>query len=221
MSLLDHFMSFLAPHECLGCGAEGRVLCNACCERLELTPDHCYRCRQPTTDYLTCPVCRRSSALRRVRAAASYRSDAKELVWKLKFAGAQATAKVMAIQMIHGQSIALDTLVVPVPTATSRVRQRGYDQAVLLAHAVARQSGARYASCLTRLNQAHQVGANRQQRLEQLTQAFRVNKHAAVQGAHIILIDDVVTTGATLEAAAASLRAAGARQIEALVFAQP
>ena len=221
MSLPDNLLSLLVPHECLGCGAEGDVLCAVCCRQLEITPDHCYRCRQPTKDYLTCQACRRTSALQRVRAAVTYKANAKELVWKLKFAGAQAAAKQMAFQMVRGQSIPLDSVIVPVPTATSRVRQRGYDQAVLLAHAVARLSGGHYANCLARLNQAHQVGANRQHRLEQLTQAFRVNKHMAVRSAHIILIDDVVTTGATLEAAATSLRAAGARQIEALVFAQP
>jgi predicted amidophosphoribosyltransferase len=74
---------------------------------------------------------------------------------------------------------------------------------------------------LARQGQAHQVGASREQRKQQLATAFRVTKPQHVAGARLLLIDDVVTTGATLEAAAAALRAVGARHIEALVFAQP
>jgi ComF family protein len=111
-----------------------------------------------------------------------------------------------------------DVVIVPVPTATSRVRQRGYDQAKLLARALSRQARLPYLDCLARTGQAHQHGASRSQRLRQLTAAFRVRRQRAVRGSHIVLIDDVVTTGATLEAAAAVLHAAGATRVEAVVF---
>jgi predicted amidophosphoribosyltransferase len=74
-----------------------------------------------------------------------------------------------------------------------------------------------YLDCLIRSGQTEQIGADRGRRLEQLNGAFRVNK-ANLQGRRLLLIDDVITTGATLEAAAATLAAAGAGTVEALVF---
>jgi ComF family protein len=112
-------------------------------------------------------------------------------------------------------------LIVPVPTATSRIRQRGYDQAKLLAKAISKQSRLTYLDCLARSGQTHQHGTSRHTRLGQLENAFRVKHPRSVQNAHIILVDDVVTTGATLEAAAKVLKQAGGKQIEALAFARP
>lgn len=112
-------------------------------------------------------------------------------------------------------------IIVPVPTATSRVRQRGYDQATVLARRLARKQRLPYARLLARLGQAHQVGAGRAERVSHLKDAFRAIRVAHIQGAHILLIDDVCTTGATLESAARTLRAAGAKRVDALVFAQP
>jgi ComF family protein len=149
-----------------------------------------------------------------------YSGTAKELVWKLKFAGAQAAVEQMAAQMLPRLRAASGTIVVPVPTATSRVRRRGYDQARLLARQLSRESQLRYVACLSRITQAQQVGASREQRLKQLSTAFYAQKPHLIQGKHIILVDDVVTTGATLEAATTALRAAGAGRIDALVFAQ-
>lgn len=125
---------------------------------------------------------------------------------------------------ICGESLPLRTIIVPAPTATNRVRMRGYDQSALLACNLASRIGALYDPLLCRIGSQKQIGANRAQRQAQLQGAFytkpQYRSHHDVQGAHIILVDDVVTTGATLEAAAEALRAAGARSVEAVVFAQ-
>lgn len=110
---------------------------------------------------------------------------------------------------------------VPVPTATTRVRQRGYDQSLVLSLALSRRSGLTKRVFLRRLGQAHQVGSTRRERLAHLDNAFRVIHHADVQDAHAVLVDDVLTTGATLETAARELKKAGAAQVDAIVFAQP
>jgi ComF family protein len=223
MSLLDGLIGLIVPHDCLGCGAEGRLLCTACIGRLRPAPPCCYRCRQPAAACLTCADCRDLSPLRRVQAVTTYQGLAKNLIWKLKFGHAQQAAREIAPLMsrLITRQRRDKLLIVPIPTATSRIRQRGYDQARLLARELARQTGQPYADALARQNQAHQVGASRGQRLEQLAAAFRVAKPHLIRDACVILIDDVVTTGATLEAAAKVLQAAGVRQIDALVFAQP
>jgi ComF family protein len=156
-----------------------------------------------------------------VQSATAYGSIAKDLIWKLKSSGAQEAAKIMSSRMLKLLPSTRNCLIVPVPTASSRVRRRGYDQARLIAKELSRQSRLPYLNCLIRQGQAHQVGAGREQRLGQLTNAFRVKYSPLTNNAHIILIDDVVTTGATLESAAKLLKQAGAAQVEAITFARP
>lgn len=110
-----------------------------------------------------------------------------------------------------------NVVLVPVPTATGRVRQRGYDQALLLTKELSRHTGLPYRKLLTRRGQAHQVGADRTTRKQQLAGAYAAK---SAKGLRVVLIDDVMTTGATLEAAASVLQKAGASQIDALTFAQ-
>jgi ComF family protein len=221
--MLDRLISLLAPHECLGCGAEGDLVCASCVLLFPDLPERCYRCRRTSLGGLTCSSCRHTSQLRYVKAATDYEGFARDLIWRLKFAGARAAVEQIVRCMQPGLSglITPDALIVPVPTATSRVRQRGYDQAKLLARQLAARSRVPYTDCLARHGQSHQVGATREQRLHQLQRAFRVTRRRTVHKAHIILIDDVLTTGATLEAAAHALKLAGVRHVDAAVFAQP
>ena len=222
MSILDTFIGKLAPHECLGCGAEGDLLCVACAETLTPVAERCYLCQAKMNKSLTCAMCRAASPLHSVHVATVYGNLAKSLVWKLKLAGAQSAARIMARHMagLIG-SLPGRPIIVPVPTATGRVRQRGYDQAKLLARELSRQTRLPYSNCLARSGQTHQHGLPRRERLTQLETAFHVNKASAIRKSSVILVDDVVTTGATLEAAAKVLRAAGADRIEAIIFARP
>jgi ComF family protein len=220
MSFFDVLIALLAPHYCLRCGREGQLLCIDCSQSYYAVPERCYRCRKLSIGWRTCSSCRSSSSIRSLVPALIYEKEPKELVWRLKFHGARAASKVMAKRMINYLPTR-GSYLVPVPTATNRVRQRGYDQAKLLARELSRLTDLPYLDCLARSGQAHQVGASRTQRLKQLSKAYRVKKIALIRGADIILVDDVVTTGATLEAAAKVLRTAGARHVDAIVYAQP
>ncbi len=184
---------------------EGSLLCMPCLNSLPLVP----------------PKQLAGLDLERVSSATDYGSVAKDLIWKLKSSGAQEAAKIMASRMLKLIPPTRSGLIVPVPTASSRVRRRGYDQSRLIARELSRRSRVPYLNCLKRQGQAHQVGAGREQRLDQLNNAFRVKYSPLLNKAHIILIDDVVTTGATLESAAKLLKQAGVARIEAITFAQP
>lgn len=146
---------------------------------------------------------------------------AREVVHRTKYERAQAGARVMAMlssPLLTG--VVQTALLVPAPTASRRVRQRGYDQAVLFARELSKTTGLTTSRLLARQGQAHQVGAGRADRLRHLRNAFRSTRPEAVKGKHVILVDDVLTTGATLEMAAKELRRAGAQRVDALVFAQ-
>lgn len=218
--ILDTLLAQLAPHECLGCSAEGSLLCLECQQGLSSLPERCYRCKALSAANRTCSTCRNHSVLYAVHARTVYDGAAKDLVWQLKFQGAQAAARHMAAMLAALAPTGEDIIFVPVPTATSRMRRRGYDQATLLARALARHTKTPYATALRRLGQHHQVGASRQQRITQLQSAYRCVRPSAVEGRHVVLIDDVLTTGATLEAAAKVIKAAGAKRVSGLVFAQ-
>ena len=158
--------------------------------------------------------------------AASYdEPQVKELVHKLKFGfarqAAEAISCAMAAQLREaGEHFPAEFVVTHVPTATTRVRQRGFDQAALIANALARQLGAPYAPLLARTTQQRQLGNGRAVRREQLRGAYRPLKPWLTQNAHILLVDDVITTGSTIEAASAVLKQAGAQTITAVAFAQ-
>lgn len=219
MNILNMLIMIVAPHTCVGCGTEGSLLCSPCRSGLVVLPLRCYRCRKLTPHGQTCLSCRATSGLYRVHVATLYHGSAKSLVWRLKFTGAQAAATMM-VDCMPSLPITRDTIIMHVPTATGRIRQRGYDQAALMARVIARRSPGLFLPCLARSGQQHQRGAARHLRLQQLAQAFRVTHRSRVRGAHILLVDDVITTGATLQAAARVLKQAGAGRIEAVVFAQ-
>jgi len=226
MPIIDSLLSLIAPHECIGCDSEGSLLCAPCIDGLAAPVRQCYKCHIPAERFATCPDCRRESALTSVLSAVKYTGLAKDIVWKIKFGRTRSASQEIAsviVQKLSLQRQLVDKqhiLITHAPTATTRVRQRGYDQAALIARNVARQSNAPYIPLLARAGQQKQIGASRSQRTAQLRSAFRPLRHDRIRGAHIILIDDVVTTGATLEAAAQVLMDAGARRVDAIVFAQ-
>jgi ComF family protein len=111
-------------------------------------------------------------------------------------------------------------LIVPVPTATKRIRQRSFDHTLLLARGLSRKLKLDRASVLARSGQISQVGAPRSIRLAQAEQHYLIKNPAKAAGRNILIIDDVLTTGATLRAITKILRAAGATQVDALVFAK-
>lgn len=220
--MLDKLIGVLAPHDCVVCGDEGALLCAWC--RLDAVPplpDRCYRCFAVSQDSLVCAKCRRESPLRHVWVRAQYEAIAKELVYRLKFGRTRAAAQTISLLLDDSvPALQKNTIVTFVPTATSRVRQRGYDQAQLIANSFAKQRGLRYIPLLARQGQSRQVGADRKHRQQQAAGNYRALNLTEVKGAEILLIDDIITTGATIESATKVLKKAGAKQVNAAIFAQ-
>lgn len=113
-------------------------------------------------------------------------------------------------------------VVVPVPLHPRRLAERGYNQAALLSRPVTRALGARSAprALVRQRDTPRQALLGRAERLVNVRQAFAVSDRASIQGARVLLVDDVRTTGATLDACAMALEAAGARDVLELVLAR-
>lgn len=112
------------------------------------------------------------------------------------------------------------TIVIGMPTATTRVRERGFDHAKLLAQKFAAKRQLTYYAALHRTDQHRQLGLNKADRLIAIHNSFYVAHGKHLKGAHILLIDDVVTTGASLSEAAKALKKAGAKRVDCAVIAQ-
>lgn len=220
-------LDLLFPPRCAGCGQRGAWLCAGCATRLvPLTPPWCRRCGLPQPHDGLCRRCRAEGpfALDLARAACAFREPVREAIHRFKYAGERGRAEHLAGLLAGCPGVAdlrADTLLVPVPLDPARRRARGYNQAEELARELATTWQRPLATALRRTRATRpQVGLDRQARRENVRGAFAW-RGAALAGGRVLLIDDVLTTGATAEACAVALKAAGASWVGLLAIARP
>ncbi len=192
---------------------------------------YCRRCGVPfAADYgegVECPSCiAEPPVFDRACAAVVYDDASHKLVVGFKHADRTELAAMFGGWMARagGQMLSPHTLVAPIPLHRFRLLARRYNQSAFLSEAVARIAGAVHAPRLLRRTRATppQKDLSPAGRRRNVAGAFAVpaEHRAHVDGAHVVLVDDVLTTGATLNAAARALKAAGAKRVDALVLAR-
>ena len=222
---LEAGLNLLFPPHCAACGRRGAWLCDACIEAIiRFAPPLCPQCGQPRRAATLCPVCRRHpSLLAGIRSLGPFMRPLQQAIHALKYEGLRALAPLLAdllAEYWRCQPLPVDALV-PVPLHRARERRRGYNQAVLLARELSKRVNIPVLAeaVVRRRDTPPQVGLSREARYENMKEAFAVGRVSPV-GRHVLLLDDVLTTGATLEACAAPLLAAGARNVWALTLAR-
>ncbi len=213
-------LSLLYPPRCVACRRVGAVLCTSCMRAFPpIRPPVCPRCGHPLPKVAPCQTCRRGilRALDRVRSAARFQPPLREAIYALKYRGARALGPVLGAYMaarLRPQALTVD-LIVPVPLHAERHQRRGYNQATLLAQPVAEVLQAPLATeALVRIRPtAPQITLPFSERQTNVAGAFCCPDPSYVRDRRILLVDDVMTSGSTLEACAAALKEAGARSV--------
>jgi ComF family protein len=222
VSLVAQLVAAVVPPTCAGCrgplvSAE-QVLCCGCRRALPwLRGPRCRRCGLPDP-CRPCPA--RAAAFDAAWAPVAYAGPARELVVALKFRGAMALADLMAAQIAAAvpQGLLDGTTLVAVPLPAARRRRRGFDQAEAIARSLSHRLGVPLARCLARAGHAsRQLGAGRRARLAPRRLEVVLTAPAPARAA---LVDDVHTTGATFDACARALRAAGCDRVVCLAYAR-
>lgn len=219
-------LDLVFPRRCAGCGRGGSFLCPSCLAQLpRVEPPLCRRCGLPWGGSPPCPACPEAPwPLEALGSPLLLEGLAREVVHQLKYNNFRALAQPLGgilADCLEAQALPGAALV-PVPLHPRRLRERGYNQAELLAREVGRRSGRsvlagalrreRLAAPQARAGSAAQRAAN-------VRDAFRAEGNL-VRGQTILLIDDVATTGATFGACAQALRAAGATGVWGLALAR-
>ncbi len=222
VNIAESLIAVVAPHFCVGCGERGDLLCSKCIHLLgEPVSGQCVYCGKTCFEDSTCNQCAHDRTINRLSIRCTYKDVPKLLIKQLKYHHARSAAKVIADSLqIYPEQIHERTVIVPIPTASSRIRHRGYDQSVLIARHLGKSYGVKVSELLVRHGQTRQVGSHRNTRLVQLKDSYTVKNRIQIVGAHVILVDDVMTTGATIETAARVLKKAGAREVDACIFAR-
>ena len=227
--LLKSLADFVYPPICYGCDTEVEegLVCEGC--RLALFTHElavCPKCGRPCTRTAeTCGQCRTPFSLSRVRALGLYVPPFDKLVQAFKYSGKTKVGELLgrALTELVQQDEVLSAadVVCPVPLHSSRLRERGFNQSLLLAAAISMSNHIPLVECLTRIrNTPTQTRKTKlEDRLKNLERAFRIRPDANLAGKRVLLVDDVMTTGATLDQAAQELLKGGAARVLGAVVA--
>jgi ComF family protein len=217
-------LELVYPPRCAACREPVRTepFCPVCAGAVDPVPPGCARCGAPGPDPV-CGACLAAPpAFDALQAGGLFGGPLADAIHALKYGGRPALARPLGAWLASRTGLPVEALVISVPLGRARRISRGYDQAALLADAVARASGARrrrLRGALRRVRETPpQVGRTRAERAQNVAGAFEAT--AAVAGRDVVLVDDVVTTGATADAAARALRRAGARSVRVLALAR-
>jgi ComF family protein len=219
------FLDLLYPPRCVGCGKNESWFCAACLASVELLrPPICVKCGRPGRARSLCPSC--SGAPPRIdaiRSVACFADPLREAIHQFKYRNLQALAHPLGGLLVdywHDNPLPADSLIA-VPLHPRREQERGGNQAQLLAEVLGQAVGLPVlkGALWRRRDTRPQVDLNRAERRANVAGAFHCES-GQVTGRRIVLIDDVCTTGATLEACSIALRQAGAVSVWGLTLAR-
>lgn len=219
-----NILDLLFPKRCVACKKIGSYLCGDCFAKLKpVETPLCVMCDRPAIGGGTHPICKTRYSPDGISAAYQFTKQIKALVHTLKYRGVYdlttLCSALVAPCLVDGL-VKRQPVIVPVPLHASRLLERGFNQTELLARQLALQNNLPVRTDLVKrtINTPTQTKLNRSSRQENLKNAFAVV--GDVRGMSILLVDDMVTTGATVRACTNALKRAGAKWVWVLALAQ-
>jgi ComF family protein len=222
----DFFLDLIFPKKCVNCGNFGSFCCEKCREKIKpVFTQACPKCGKISDKGKWCAGCKGDSCLSGIIIAADYRKGpTKELIHYLKYNSLKEVLPILAdllIDQLINSEFRGEVVITSVPLHKYRQNIRGFNQSEILAKVVAEKTGFNHEQLLKRIkHKKTQVELSGKERRENLAGVFAPIESKVIFGKTVILVDDVSTTGTTLEECAKTLRVSGARQIWGLVIAK-
>ena len=219
-------LNLFFPQRCIGCDKEGALICSSCRTSLpRIMPPLCPRCGRPQPSGILCPGCVSWQAeIDGIRSPFRFDEAIRQAIYQLKYKNIRTLAAPLA-QLLNDYLIANPMpaeVLVPVPLHRNRLRERGYNQSSLLARELGKISNLPVTDdCLLRQRHAPPQArtSSVDERYSNVANAF-TSRDQRLRDKQVLLIDDVATSGATFNACAAVLKAAGATSVWGLVLAR-
>ncbi|MBP9716385.1 MAG: ComF family protein [Candidatus Levybacteria bacterium] len=229
MGLLD----FIFPKYCVNCKKFGDYLCANCFSHLSFdTKNICLVCGSPSYDGKTHPNCRKRNSPEGVFTGVVFNKISKKLIYQFKyrpylFGLSVFIADLLYDSLIQDEEFAkvsnLPLVLVPVPLSSRKFKKRGYNQAEILAKELGKRLNIKVIDCLERTRETiTQVGLGKKERRENIKDAFIVKKkyEESLKNMNILIVDDVLTTGATIYEATMVLKKSGSSKVWGVAFAR-
>ena len=215
MTFLDTILDFIFPVNCVSCGKKGQDFCLSCLYESRIAERETNHWIYPVFDYRHPPI--------------------KKAIWLLKYKGKRRIAEIFG-EVLYGKIMEelselsmfenfRDPILIPIPLSSKRLRERGFNQALLICEKIKSLDKENIFTLETKIlikpkDTKHQAQIeNRNERLKNLIGSFAIKKKKKIQGRNIILIDDVTTTGATFAEAKKILKSHGAKKVIAFAVA--
>ncbi len=221
----DFFLDMLFPPRCINCGRGGAYICDSCCDMLSLIDaPACEGCGATLASGALCMSCMwHLSQIDGIYSVYNFSGIARKAIHQIKYNNLRVISTTMA-KLLFGYMMAnqlTGDILVPVPLHKRRLRERGYNQSLLLCRNLSRlcsvpvDDKSLVRSCRT----VSQTELDREGRMANVHGVFECTGDV-LEGKNVLLVDDVCTTGATLEACATALKAKGAINVRGLTFAR-
>jgi len=219
------------PPSCIFCGkkSEQKIdLCNACKNGIRKLESQCLYCAQafddPSLNHQICGSCQTSPhAFDKVYAPYLHQGEVRHLINQLKFEQAHKNARLLGLlisDFLIAEKAPLPDCILPVPLHRERYQQRGYNQTLEIAKVISQKLSIPidYNNCIRTHNTPHQISLSLKQRHKNMKGAFKVK--SSISAKHIAVLDDVMTTGATANELAKTLKSAGVTRVDIWVCAR-
>ena len=215
-------MDYVFPRECFGCGREGEWLCSACFDSVKFFQTApCFLCNRESFFGGACPECQTATGIDEIIVATTYeKSVAGKIVEQYKYNFLESAGEILVrllVKQICQQGAAMrfaGATLMPIPLHPRRLAERGYNQAAAIAAGLAQRFGCQVdENLLKRIKYTRQQAKlDRAERRQNIKEAFAVNC-SGLMPETVVLVDDVLTTGATFAEAACVLKSAGVKRV--------